>query len=241
MLLVDRSSPIPLYHQLKQIFHDKIEDAEWGVGDLIPSELELQEAYGLSRTTVRLALGELVTEGRLVRQRGRGTFVAAPKLSHDPASGKSLSEYLLKQGNRPNWKVISRDWTFPSDTVREKLALPQGMGVYRVEVLFLNDGTPIGHHTLHLPQHVATEIDHANFDDAAWLKFLRELPTQDDNRTERTIEAVNLESDIAALLDIDRQDPVLSIAALTLNSADEPLLLIQGYFNGQRFKYQLKS
>ena len=241
MLLVDRTSPIPLYHQLKQIFADKIDGAEWQVGDLIPSELELQEAYGLSRTTVRLALGELVTEGRLVRQRGRGTFVAAPKLTHDPASGKSLSEYLLKKGNQPSWKVLSRDWAFPSDVVRERLLLAEGVGVYRVELLFLTDNTPIGHHTVFVPQHVTSEIDHATFDDNAWLAFLRNLPTQDGNYTRRTIEAVNLTTDIAALLGIDPRDPVLSIEALTLNSAETPVLLIQAYFNGQRFKYQLKS
>ena len=65
----------PLYDQLVDILSEKI-DHEYRPGDLIPSERELSERYGLSRTTVRLALQELERLGLVVRQHGRGTFVA---------------------------------------------------------------------------------------------------------------------------------------------------------------------
>jgi len=127
MLQIDRTSPLPLYHQLKTILDQKIEQDEWSTGDMIPSELELQESYGLSRTTVRLALGEMVNEGRLVRQRGRGTFVSQPKLSHDPASGIPLSEYIVELGMDAQWQVLGRDWKIPTEAVQQALALPPGV------------------------------------------------------------------------------------------------------------------
>ena len=65
----------PLYDQLVDILTEKI-DHEYRPGDMIPSERELSERYGLSRTTVRLALQELERLGLVVRQHGRGTFVA---------------------------------------------------------------------------------------------------------------------------------------------------------------------
>ena len=65
----------PLYDQLVDILADKIEH-EYHAGDMISSERELSERYGLSRTTVRLALQELERLGLIVRQHGRGTFVA---------------------------------------------------------------------------------------------------------------------------------------------------------------------
>ena len=64
----------PLYDQLVDILTEKI-DHEYHAGDMIPSERELSERYGLSRTTVRLALQELERLGLVVRQHGRGTFV----------------------------------------------------------------------------------------------------------------------------------------------------------------------
>ena len=65
----------PLYDQLVDILSEKIEH-ECVAGDMLPSERELSERYGLSRTTVRLALQELESLGLVVRQHGRGTFVS---------------------------------------------------------------------------------------------------------------------------------------------------------------------
>jgi GntR family transcriptional regulator len=238
---IDRDSPIPLYHQLSQIFEAKIKGGEWAVGGMIPSEQELQQMYDLSRTTVRLALGELVSEGRLTRQRGRGTFVATPKLAHDLASGRSLSDYLLQQGSTPSWQVIRREWTLPDDSVRALLQLENGIGVYYVELLFSADSIPIGHHSAYVPKTILDPIQHAQFDDSAWLTYMRHLPLTDGFTTRRTIEAVNLSHDKAALLDIDTKTPVLAIEAVTVDEKGDPVQLIKALFNGQRFKYQLKG
>ena len=75
---IDPKSPIPLYYQLKQLFQEKIHQGELKPGDRIPTEYELIERFGISRTPVRQALMELVHEGLLVRTPGRGTFVAEP-------------------------------------------------------------------------------------------------------------------------------------------------------------------
>ena len=58
-----RKSPLPRYYQLKEIMREKISSGEWKPGDLIPSERELGEQYGISRMTARQAITELVNEG----------------------------------------------------------------------------------------------------------------------------------------------------------------------------------
>lgn len=72
--MAPRARKQPLYDQLVDILMEKI-DHEYRPGDLLPSERELSERYGLSRTTVRLALSELEQLGLVVRKHGRGTFV----------------------------------------------------------------------------------------------------------------------------------------------------------------------
>lgn len=76
MFEVDTGSPIPIYYQLKLAIKKKIETGEFRPGERIPTEQELCDRYGISRTPVRQALKELVYEGLLVRRRGLGTFVA---------------------------------------------------------------------------------------------------------------------------------------------------------------------
>ena len=93
----------PLYDQLVDILTEKI-DHEYRAGDMIPSERELSERYGLSRTTVRLALQELERLGLVVRQHGRGTFVTEP-------FGKSNQSYAVLQ----LYRADARDGSRPRD------------------------------------------------------------------------------------------------------------------------------
>ena len=93
--MIDKNSPIPVYYQLKEMIKEKIADGTWQVGQCIASERELTEAYGVSRMTVRQALGELVQEGLLVREKGKGTFVCEPKVKQEDMM--SFSEIIKKE------------------------------------------------------------------------------------------------------------------------------------------------
>lgn len=75
MTEIDKNSPIPIYHQLKEIIKKKIESEEYKPGDRIPTEQDLCDTFDISRTPVRQALSELVNENLLNRKRGRGTFI----------------------------------------------------------------------------------------------------------------------------------------------------------------------
>ena len=72
---VDPTGPVPIYHQLKQLLLDDILSGELGPGDRLPTEYELVDRYGVSRTPVTRALTELAAEGVIVRHRRRGSFV----------------------------------------------------------------------------------------------------------------------------------------------------------------------
>ena len=74
---LDRHTPVPLYYQLKQMILAQIKDGTLQTGDMLPTELELCQRYGVSRQTIRQALGELVFEGYLHRHKGRGTFAVS--------------------------------------------------------------------------------------------------------------------------------------------------------------------
>jgi GntR family transcriptional regulator len=65
-----KKSALPRYYQLKEIIRSKIRNREWQAGDLLPSERDFCELYGMSRMTVRQALTELVNEGMLHREHG---------------------------------------------------------------------------------------------------------------------------------------------------------------------------
>ena len=116
-LRVDRASPVPLHVQLKQALRDQILGGAWAPGDLLPGENDLCQATGLSRTTVRQALSELTREGLLVRERGRGTFVAAPKLTERAAERLSgFFEDMVTLGYPPVSQVLKQHVIPASDS-----------------------------------------------------------------------------------------------------------------------------
>ena len=80
---LDKSVPIPLYFQLKELVLDEIKKGNYKEGDMIPTENEISEEFQISRTTVRQAITELVQEGWLYRVKSKGTFVTRPKIPQD--------------------------------------------------------------------------------------------------------------------------------------------------------------
>jgi GntR family transcriptional regulator len=81
-LQLDRHSFVPLYYQLQEALKQQIESGVWTAGDALPSEPELARRFSVSRVVVRQALAILEDDRQIVRIRGRGTFVAQPKLDY---------------------------------------------------------------------------------------------------------------------------------------------------------------
>ena len=74
--MLDKSSFVPLYHQLQELLKTKILSGEWEPETCIPSLRELCDMYGISTTTAKLAINELIRDGYLYAVQGKGTFVA---------------------------------------------------------------------------------------------------------------------------------------------------------------------
>jgi len=77
---IDKTSPVPYYYQLEQLLRERIENGRLKPGDILPSETELCSTFRVSRTVVRQALNKLCQDGIVYKEKGRGTFVAKPKL-----------------------------------------------------------------------------------------------------------------------------------------------------------------
>ena len=91
---VDPNDPMPRYYQIYTILLDRIQSSEFEPGSAIPTERELGEEYGVSRITVIKALDMLEHDGHIVRQQGRGTFIADPAERVGTANGQIASPTL---------------------------------------------------------------------------------------------------------------------------------------------------
>jgi GntR family transcriptional regulator len=140
----------PLYRQVKDEFVKRMVDGVWPAGFLLPSEGQLAQEVGVSQGTVRKALDELAGENLLVRQQGRGTFVA----QHDEKRILFQFFKLVPDDGIARFpeSVVLEASTFPAtETEREQLGLGPGARVARVRRMRAIDDVPMIIETLSLP------------------------------------------------------------------------------------------
>ena len=97
--MIDYNSVIPLYEQVANALRGDIQGGAFDATKRLPTEEELAEKYGISRITVRRAVGDLVEEGLVEKKQGKGTFIRAPKMHKDMnRSGMSFTELCAVNG-----------------------------------------------------------------------------------------------------------------------------------------------
>lgn len=141
-IVIDRSSPVPLYHQLAEQLTAAITDGTLKPGDPFENELALAERLDLSRPTVRRAIGELVLRGMLIRRRGVGTTVAN-QVIHRRDELTSLYEDLERSGRRPATEVLSLHTGAVDGPAAEILGLPADTPIVSLERVRFADGMPL--------------------------------------------------------------------------------------------------
>lgn len=151
---LDRTSPVPLYHQVAQAIQSAIEDSSLAPGELLENEISLASRLGISRPTARQALRVLVDKRQLVRRRGAGTRVA-PVTIRRPVELTSLYDDLSKSGRSPRTVVLEYEVVPASAEVAAALDIPERTDVLRLRRLRLADDEPIAVMTNFLPLSIA--------------------------------------------------------------------------------------
>ncbi|GAA5044185.1 GntR family transcriptional regulator [Thermocatellispora tengchongensis] len=157
MAQIDPDSPVPKYFQLREILLDLIESNELSIGAAIPSERELCQRFGLSRMTVRQAVDHLVSEGRLHRVAGKGTFVARPKIEMTLRL-TSFTDDMRARGLTPGSRDLDRRIVRASAHLARELGIQPGDEVHFIERLRTADGEPLCIERAHIPVALAPDL-----------------------------------------------------------------------------------
>jgi GntR family transcriptional regulator len=147
---IDPSNPLPKYVQLRDLLLDWITEAGLGVDDMIPSERELSASYGLSRMTVRQTIDLMVSEGRLYRVPGKGTFIARPKIEMSLVLA-SFSEDMRARGYAPGARELIRQVIPASGHTARMLDIEPGTLVHHIERMRTADDEPMAVERSNIP------------------------------------------------------------------------------------------
>lgn len=154
MELINREDHQKLYLQLYDILKKKIENNEWPVGSQIPTEDELCKMFNVSRATVRTAILELVRQGYLKRQQGKGTFVYKSTTSEGLTMLTNFRELMFEEGLIFSTNLLVRTVMMPVDNLDVKLDIPKDKHIIYIKRLRLIDNEPILLQETYIPYHI---------------------------------------------------------------------------------------
>lgn len=231
---------IPDHGRVPRYYRVKVELAglldELGEGTALPAERELAQRYGVSRLTLRQAVGELVLEGRLTRRQGSGTYVARPKFVQ-PLALVSYTEGMRQRGVRPGRGLVTVEHLPADDQLAEELAIEPGAVVLHLERVLTADGERVGLESTYLPDTRFPDLLGV-FDPATSLHaFLRdELGVRFASAVER-LETVLATPREALLIGTNPALPMLLLHRVSYDTDDRPVERVRSLFRGDRFSF----
>lgn len=241
-MTVDRSSPLPLYHQINQAILERLERGHYLPGELIPPERDLAEEFKVSRITVRRAIEDLTREGFFVRIQGKGTFVTPLKVSGSSKRVGGFADELRLSGFEAEFKVIEISMIPCPPNVAPKLHLDAGSNVLHVYRLALADNEPIATAVVYIAVDESVSVDADELDryDSIY-SFLEERYGFHFTGGERTMEAAGATAEEAALLGIEEGSPIFLVRLIIWGQfRGEPVAYAKVAVRGDRYKYRIE-
>lgn len=239
--VIQRDSPVPYYYQLEEFLKGQIENGTWKSGQQIPSEAELCEAFDVSRTVVRQALNELVHEGLLYRRKGKGTFVAEPKIRESLVQHLTgFYEDMVALGFRPSTKVLEQKVMPAPPKIADGLVLEEGEPVIMIDRLRFVDDEPIVLVITYVPQKLCPELINEDLSTQSLYAILEKKYGLELAHGRRTLEAVAATKEEAKLLEIDEGDPIILLRSISYLKDGRPIEYFKARHRGDRSRFEVE-
>ncbi len=240
MTSIDKSQPLPIYYQLKEILQQRIDSGEWQPGDLIPSERDLCNEHGISRMTVRQAIVALVNEGRLRREQGKGTFVAQPKIEQRLGSVTSFTQDMSARGKRVESQVLRQELVPAQPEVAAALGLDADEQVMLLERLRIVDGVPLALETCHLHFPGCESLSQVDLSHQSLYNVLAQTYDLIPGQAYQQMEATICEPYPLRLLGLSRGSPVLLIRRTSLTQSGRPFEYTVSIYRGDKYIFHVQ-
>lgn len=234
VLSVDYS---PLYARVETALASEIAAGVLCPGCQLPPEESLICRFGVSRTTVRKAVENLVARGLLEIQRGRGTFVTEPTIRQDLTELSGFVEDMLALGRNPTARLLDKRPVPANKTVARRLGVPLGTQVYRIERVRLADGVAMSFDQTYLPFDIGEKVVSNDLEAEPIFALLEGKYNLPLIEAEYQLEAVTAAEHIAQALSIEVGSPIFLIERTSYTEGQRPVDYEKLYYRGDLIKF----
>lgn len=233
---VDRDSKEKLYVQIYSIIKEKIENGEWPSSTQTPTEDELCKTYDVSKVTVREAISELVREGYLKRQQGKGTFVTYSIRNSGLAMKTRLTEDMFGEGVKVQKELLVKGIREPSEEIKTYLKTEDG--VYYLLCKGVVEDEPAYIEELYIPLLLFPGIEGEVTCPTSLYDLIQEKAIRKISKVVQTIEVTKIKGDAADILKVKEGAPALLIHRLFIGHDKDTIAYARLIGSSRRYKIQ---
>jgi GntR family transcriptional regulator len=204
-------------------------------GDPIPSERTLCEQLGVSRPTLRSAVDELVTNGLLIREHGRGMFVARAKITQELVPDASAHRLPPASGSWAS-RVLELTTVQAGARVGRKLRISPAAEITYIARLRLVDGEPMAIEYLHVPADLVPGLSPADMESGDFYDVLRDRHGVRVHEAVQSIEPTVTNEEEARLIGVPVLSPALLFERLTRDDTGRPVEYVHSVYRGDRYR-----
>jgi len=237
---VMQMSPVPLYTQIKEILRDRILDGTYQEHQQMPSESELMSTFGVSRITVRQALGDLQKEGLIFKIHGKGTYVSKPKAFQDIAQLQGFGEAMSRMGYETFSRVVSLKNLMANSVVAARLGVNQTEEVMELRRVRYLNRAPISLDVTYVPRAIGERLAKEDLAHRDVFLILENDYGFALGGAELQIESMLADEYLARQLQVEEGAPVLRIERLTMTAEGKPIDFEYLYYRGDAFQYRMR-
>lgn len=231
---------IPLYLQIFAILKDKIENNEYAYGDLIPSELELEKRYKVSRITVRQAIAELEKNNYVTRARGKGTSVIFTKRIDETLTAiRSFTTEMKERGLIPGTSFIEITKQKANEDVAMHLHVEEDSEVYHLYRVRTGDDEPIVIFDTYLSGDYPFPLEKEKYMNAMYDVF-EEIGVKIPVRVQENFLAMLADKTIAKRLNVEVGSAIFKRTRVAYNHENKPIEYTISYYRGDRYSYSIE-
>jgi len=234
-------SGMPVYLQLEATLRERIGSGELEVGSRLPSESQLASQFGVSRSTVRKALGRLATDGLITKWPGKGSYVSAERLKMTPTS-LSFSRQMIAAGHSVGTKVLLRRVLLAPEHIARSLDLPPKAQIIHFRRLRLLDGEPVAIHATFLPHPQYAGITADELERTQSLsQVMEQVAGVKVTQTRDVLSVVPAGPEDAVLLNVPPNSPVVQVRGVGYTAAGTPARYTEAIYRSDRFEFTTQN
>ncbi|HZK19027.1 MAG TPA: GntR family transcriptional regulator [Clostridia bacterium] len=231
---IDKTSFIPVYYQLVKILEDEIHNGMMP-GDVLPTEQEISTYFGISRMTVRRAIAELTRAGKVYAEKGRGTFVAKPKLDSLVFELGDYYKEMKQKGINPNSKLLEARIVRADDKIFQEVGIPVGVRCLYYRVVHMVGNEPLVYETKYIvysKKKPLLEVELINSSLSSLLTNHVDPPV----RSKRVLQVRMLSDDEVGILKVEPNTPAFHVEQILYDIENNPLAWGTSLYRGDRYK-----